>query len=90
MKTLSTYLLKRNALLPVLGAFLCMVFLFSSCENFLKAKGTADVIQQAIDYANSTKYSIKVNTEKGSGIVTKPAAGEALVKVSDTFSLSFS
>ena len=72
------------------GALICIVLLFSSCENFLKAQGTAQVIEQAIDYANSTKYSIKVNAEKGRGIVTKPAAGEALVKPSDTFNLSFS
>ena len=72
------------------GALICIVLLFSSCENFLKAQGTAEVIEQAIEYANASKYSIKVNAQKGSGIVTKPAAGEALVKVTDTFNLSFS
>ena len=72
------------------GALICIVLLFSSCENFLKAQGTAEVIEQAIEYANASKYSIKVESEKGSGIVTKPAAGEALVKVTDTFNLSFS
>ena len=67
-----------------------MAFLFSSCENFLKAKGTTEIIEKAIEYANANKYSIKVESEKGRGIVTKPAAGEALVKVTDTFNLSFS
>ena len=91
MKTTFLSFLKKTAITTILGgASLCIVFLFSSCENFLKAQGTADVIQQAIDYANSTKYSIKVESEKGSGIVTKPAAGEALVKPSDIFNLSFS
>ena len=91
MKTTFKPFLKKTAVTTILGgASLCIVFLFSSCENFLKAQGTAQVIQQAIDYANSTKYSIKVNAQKGSGIVTKPAAGEALVKVTDTFNLSFS
>ena len=91
MKTTFLSFLKKTDATTILGgAFLCIVFLFSSCENFLKSQGTADVIQQAIDYANSTKYSIKVDAQKGSGIVTKPAAGEALVKVTDTFNLSFS
>ena len=91
MKTTFLSFLKKTAITTILGgASLCIVLLFSSCENFLKAQGTADVIQQAIDYANSTKYSIKVESEKGSGIVTKPAAGEALVKPSDIFNLSFS
>ena len=56
----------------------------------MKAKGTAEVIEQAIEYANAGKYQIKVESEKGCGIVTKPAAGEALVKPSDIFNLSFS
>ena len=91
MKTTFKPFLKKTAITTILGgASLCIVFLFCSCENFLKAQGTAEVIQQAIDYANSTKYSIKVESEKGSGIVTKPAAGEALVKVTDIFNLSFS
>ena len=91
MKTLFNSFFKRNVLLPILGgAFLCIAFLFSSCENFLKAKGTAEIIEQAIEYANANKYSIKVDAQKGSGIVTKPAAGEALVKASDVFNLSFS
>ena len=91
MKTFFNSFFKRNVLLPVLGgAFLCIIFLFSSCENFLKAKGTAEIIEQAIEYANANKYSIQVDAQKGSGIVTKPAAGEALVKPSDIFNLSFS
>ena len=68
---------------------LSILFLFCSCDNFLKGAKTREALQKTIDYANADKYQIKVNSQKGSGIVTKPAAGEALVRVSDIFNLSF-
>lgn len=61
----------------------------TSCDDFLKAKETRAEIEKAIDYANAPVYSIKVEADKDSGIITKPAAGEARVKVTDTFNLSF-
>ncbi|MBR4790644.1 MAG: hypothetical protein IK024_07100 [Treponema sp.] len=61
----------------------------TSCDDFLKAKETRAEIEKAIDYANASVYSIKVEADKDSGIITKPAAGEARVKVTDTFNLSF-
>ncbi len=61
----------------------------TSCDDFLKAKETRAEIEKAIDYVNAPVYSIKVEADKDSGIITKPAAGEARVKVTDTFNLSF-
>ena len=61
----------------------------TSCENFLKAKDVQSQIEESIAYANADQYTIVVDTEKGSGIVTKPAGGEAKVKPSDTFNLAF-
>ncbi len=69
---------------------LSILFLFCSCDNFLKGAKTREALQKTIDYANADKYQIKVESPKGSGIVTKPAAGEALVRASDVFNLSFS
>jgi hypothetical protein len=74
----------------VLGvAVLCTVFLLSSCDNFLKGSKNREALERLIEYANTEKYKIKVEAPKGSGIITKPAAGEAEVKPSDVFNLSF-
>ncbi len=74
----------------VLGvAVLCTVFLLSSCDNFLKGSKNREALERLIEYANIEKYKIKVEAPKGSGIITKPAAGEAEVKPSDVFNLSF-
>ena len=71
------------------GAFLCIVLLFSSCDNFLKGSKNREALERLIEYANTEKFKIKVEAPKGSGIITKPAAGEAEVKPSDVFNLSF-
>ena len=71
------------------GASLCIVILLAACDNFLNAKETRAEIEKAIDYANASTHLIKVEADKDSGIITKPAAGEAKVKVTDTFNLSF-
>lgn len=68
---------------------LCIVCLLSSCDNFLKGSKNREALERLIEYANTEKYKIKVDAPKGSGIVTKPAAGEADVKPSDSFDLSF-
>lgn len=81
--------MKKSGFLTLFsGAFLCIA-LFTSCENFLKAKEVQSQIEDSIAYANASVYTIAVTTEKSSGIVTKPAGGEAKVKPSDTFNLSF-
>ena len=80
----------KNKLLGKTILALQVVMLFTSCENFLKAKGVQDEITKHIEYNIAEPYKIKVEAQKGSGIVTKPAAGEATVKPSDTFNLSFS
>ena len=69
--------------------FLCTAFLFTSCDNFLKGSKNREALERLIEYANTEKFKIKVEAPKGSGIVTKPAAGEADVKPSDSFDLSF-
>ena len=78
----------REAILG--GALLCIVLLFCSCDNFLKGSKNREALERLIEYANTEKYKIKVEAPKGSGIVTKPAAGQAEVKPSDVFDLSFS
>ena len=76
--------MKRVFVFTILAA----LFL-TSCENFLKAKEVQSQIEDSIAYANASVYTIAITTEKSSGIVTKPAGGEAKVKPSDTFNLSF-
>ena len=71
------------------------VFLFGSalllvsCNNFLKGADTANQLKAAINYANAKPYLIKVQPEKGTGNVVKPASGEALQKVTDVFEIKF-
>lgn len=71
-------------------ALIAAVLLFTGCENFLDSEGVSDQIKQNIKYANTTPCTIPITTETGSGIITKPAGGEAKVKPSDTFNLAFS
>ena len=91
MKTLHSHFGHMKAVITVLGwGLFCVVFLFSSCDNFLKGSKTRQDLERNIEYANADEYQIKVNAQKGSGIVTKPAGGEAKVRPSDVFNLSFS
>lgn len=76
------------------GILLCMGFLaatlFSSCDSFQNSQEVKSQIVQQIDYANTNPYKIVIEAKKDSGIITKPASGEANVKPTDTFNLSFS
>ena len=71
------------------------VFLFGSslllagCSNFLKGADTAEKLRTAVNYANAKPYLIKVQPEKGTGSVVKPASGEALKKITDVFEIKF-
>ena len=71
------------------GAIICIVVLFCSCENFLKAQDTRNEIISAIDYANAKSYLIKVEAAKGSGTIVKPVGGEISKKVTDSFNIVF-
>lgn len=74
------------------GALFCIVslFIFSSCENFIKASDISREIDNYINYNNASSYVIKVNTPKnGIGIIKAPAGGETIKKVSDIFTVSF-
>ena len=69
--------------------FLIVLFFFTSCENFLKADEISQQIQAAIDYNNAPAYTIKLNSEKGSGVIRAPSGNETLKKVTDVFNISF-
>ena len=71
------------------GAFLCIAFLLSSCDHFMEGAKTSEALEKVIAYANTPAYKILVEADKDSGIITKPAAGEADVKESDIFNLAF-
>lgn len=74
----------------VSGILLCAAaLLLVSCKNFLKGQETAEQIQAAINYANSDFTLIKVQPQKGTGTVVKPAGGETLQRPSDVFDLVF-
>ena len=62
---------------------------FVSCDNFLKGAETAKQIEDAIAYANASPYLIRFASQEGTGTIAKPAGGEALKKVSDTFEIKF-
>lgn len=75
------------------GVLTCVTFLaaalFSSCDSFLKAQDIGKQIKKQIEYNNTEPYAIYVDAQKDTGIITKPAGGEADVKPTDTFNLSF-
>ena len=75
------------------GVLACIVFLtttlFSSCDSFLKAQDIGEQIKKKIEYNNTEPYAIYVDAQKDTGIITKPAGGEADVRPTDTFNLSF-
>ena len=74
----------------VLGILLgTAALLLVSCQDFLKGQETAEQIQSAITYANADYTLIKIQPQKGTGTVVKPAGGEAQQKPSDIFDLSF-
>ncbi|MCR4899485.1 MAG: DUF6273 domain-containing protein [Treponema sp.] len=62
---------------------------FVSCKNFLNGQDTAEQLKTSIAYANAKPYLIKVTSQKGTGTITKPAAGESLKKVTDSFEIRF-
>ena len=73
--------------------FACIALLASislcSCDNFLKGSKVREDLEKAIAYENSDIYAIYVDAQKDTGIITKPAGGEADVRPTDTFNLSF-
>ncbi|MBO4629113.1 MAG: hypothetical protein J5687_04075 [Treponema sp.] len=75
------------------GVLTCIVFLtttlFSSCDSFLKAQDIGEQIKKKIEYNNTEPYAIYVDAQKDTGIITKPAGGEADVRPTDSFNLSF-
>lgn len=74
----------------VIGMLLSIsILLLAGCQNFTRSKEIAEQIQAAIDYANSDAYLIKVQPQKGTGNVVKPAGGEAYKKATDVFEIAF-
>lgn len=65
------------------------ILLLAGCQNFSKSQEVAEQIKAAIDYANSEAYLVKIQPQKGTGNVVKPASGEALKKPNDVFDISF-
>ena len=65
------------------------LLLLAGCQNFSKSQEVAEQIKAAIEYANSDAYLIKVQPQKGTGNVVKPAGGEAYKKATDVFEIAF-
>ena len=78
----------------IFTAFLCVIltgltFLFTSCENFMKATATKQELEQALNYANSDSYTIKIDYPVGTGVLKYPAGGIVEKKVTDVFNITF-
>lgn len=72
------------------GAFFCLeALMFVSCDNFMKGADTKEQLDKIIEYNNAQFYTIRVNADKGCGVVKSPAGGVAQKKVSDSFEVSF-
>lgn len=78
--------MKKNLLL-CFPLFIALTF--TSCDNFLNGNNIRQQLEKQIEYNNTEPYTVYVDAQKDTGIITKPAGGEAEVKPSDTFNLSF-
>ncbi len=78
--------MKKNLLL-CFPLFIALTF--TSCDNFLNGNNIRQQLEKQIEYNNTEPYIVYVDAQKDTGIITKPAGGEAEVKPSDTFNLSF-
>ena len=79
--------IKSNSIILLFSLILGLSF--TSCNNFFKAGEVKDEIEQHIAYANASSYLIKVTFQEGTGSIAKPASGETLKKVTDTFDIRF-
>ena len=66
-----------------------LTFLFTSCDNFMKATSTKEELERALEYANADSYSITVDYKENTGTVRSPVGGVADKKVYDVFSVYF-
>ena len=66
-----------------------LTFLFTSCENFMKATAIKQELEQALNYANSDFYTIKIDYPVGTGVLKYPAGGIVEKKVTDVFNITF-
>ena len=66
-----------------------LVFLFASCDNFMKATQTKQELERDINYANSDSYTIKIDYPEGTGVLKYPAGGITEKKVTDVFNITF-
>lgn len=86
-KVLSKKTSFSNLLISFLGA--AFLLLFISCEGYINAKATSQEIEKSIEYANAQTYSIFVKDTEDCGVIKAPAGGEALKKVTDTFTINY-
>lgn len=73
----------RKKIFKTLLIFICATFF--SCENFMNGSALKQLIDEAVEYANSTPFNIRFS---GIGGKISPS-GEQSVKVSDEISLIF-
>ena len=73
----------------VLFTGMCLLAALTSCENFLRGAETKDQLDRIIAYNNAKSYTIKVEAEKGSGVIRIPADGQVEKKVTDKFTVKF-
>ncbi len=78
--------MKKNLLL-CFPLFIALTF--TSCDNFLNGNNIRQQLEKQIEYNNTEPYTVYVDAQKDTGIITKPAGGEADLKPGDTFNLSF-
>lgn len=66
--------------------FLALLFC-SSCDNFLTGDNVVDDLKKVIEYANASKYSVRVQAEEKTGTVI--SVRNVQVKVTDDFEIAF-
>ena len=77
-----------KSLFTILGGviFCIVMFLFASCENFLKSGDIANEIKEAIEIANSNPVSIFITPDENSGTAVP---NQIQAKKNQSFILTF-
>lgn len=66
---------------------LLFISLFSGCENFLSGQAVAADLQDAVEYANAAKHTIRVRADENTGTILSNR--ENVLKVSDDLEAAF-
>ncbi len=79
----------KQYVIKVFGAFLFILFCFTSCENFHNGFEVRKQIEASIAYNNAPSFIISFDYPESSGVMRSPSGSEISKKVTDSFTVWF-